>query len=199
MLLLTLTGCKTFWNPTFIPSGYSHHHDEYKSPPGAEAKNIGYDYTAAQNQQVLEEWHIAARDLVLRANTNGVLPAGPVFLTTNMSSGSFQGAFDFTLREALRAQGQTLAATADQGTTLAYSASAPKGKDAPVQNKGAALQPFNLSLGTLDDKGDLANTASAIYDVPPYGFKGSLASLSLGKNLSPISVTQDKERNGFNN
>ncbi len=32
--LFALGGC---YNPTFMPSGYKYHHEQYKSPPGPES------------------------------------------------------------------------------------------------------------------------------------------------------------------
>ncbi|MGH1399225.1 MAG: hypothetical protein ACRBCT_08440 [Alphaproteobacteria bacterium] len=35
--IFSLGACKTIMNPTFMPSGYKYHQNNYKSPPGPEA------------------------------------------------------------------------------------------------------------------------------------------------------------------
>ncbi len=35
--IFSLGACKTIMNPTFMPSGYKYHHENYKSPLGPEA------------------------------------------------------------------------------------------------------------------------------------------------------------------
>lgn len=185
ILLIALTGCKPLWDPTFMPSGYNYHHDEYKSPPGPEATPIGYTYCAAKNTTVNEAWHHAASDLVLRAKANDIRPAGDVYLTTDINAGAFQSAFDSALREELRAQGYRLVNDPAEAVTLFYTAYdpveqgqpesiAPYNDEAHHPNKDGDFLPpsktLELILGHVEN-GNLGKKVSALYDVPLYGFK----------------------------
>ena len=185
LLLIALTGCKPVWNPTFMPSGYTYHHDEYKSAPGPEAKPIGYTYSASDNQKVIDDWQNAARDLLLRAKANDIRPTGPVYLTTDMNPSVFQSTFDSALRDELRAQGYTLSDNPEEGTHLFYSAYDPNDQGPPetvynyndepahAHKDGDFLPPsqkMELVLALLND-GRIGRKVTSLYEVPLYGFK----------------------------
>ncbi len=36
--VLLLAACKGGWDPSFMPSGYAYHKEEYKAPPGPKSK-----------------------------------------------------------------------------------------------------------------------------------------------------------------
>ncbi|MCB9982785.1 MAG: hypothetical protein H6861_03790 [Rhodospirillales bacterium] len=184
MLALALTGCKPLWDPTYMPSGYAHHQKMYKAPPGPEASAIGYGYSAKQNAAVQESWRKAVSDLVLRAEAHDMLGA-PVFLTTDINPGPFASAYDFALREELRAAGVTLAANAEEGTELFYSAYDPAEKpqaesltgfndEAAHPNKDGDFlppsKPMELVLAVVEDD-IIGKKVSTMQDLPLYGFK----------------------------
>ena len=193
MLLVTLTGCKTFWNPTFLPSGYAHHRGDFKSPPGPEARNIGYEYSAEANQENVTQWREAASDLVQRAKSEGAIPSGTLYLTTDMAPGAFRNSFDFALREQLNHNGYTLAATAEEGAPLMYSAGKPhKAEDGTVSS-------VVLSLATLDAKGKVAAQSAAMYDVPFYGRSNGIASASASSlNAPSMTGAANEMRDAYN-
>lgn len=185
LLLIAVTGCKPLWDPTFMPAGYAHHHKEYKTPPGPEGADIGYPYSAKQNQRVMQSWQNATSDLVLRAKANDIRPVGPVFLTTDLKPSAFQAAFDNALREELRAAGHTMSKSAEEATTLFYSAYNPAEDAKPESDalyndelshsntQGIQLPPsktMDLTLAVLNE-GRMGKSVSAKYDVPLYGFK----------------------------
>jgi len=185
-LLLALTGCKPFWDPTFMPSGYAYHQKEYKSPPGPEASPIGYEYSNQKNNEVLEGWRFAIRDLLLRAKANGLNFSDPVYLSTDLNAGAFQSAYDSTLREGLRAYGFTIASSPEQAAHLFYSAyeASENGQPESVDpyNKDDAHHPhkdgdFLPPSGKLDlvlanvENGFMMKKVKSTYEVPLYGFK----------------------------
>lgn len=185
ILVLALAGCKPIWDPTFMPSGYAHHQKEYKTPPGPEAADIGYDYSAEKNEAVLEEWRKAASDLVLRAKAHDIRPMQPVYLTTDLPHGAFQSAFDHALRGEMQSHGYLLADDPVDAQTLFYSAYDPtdpgaaestynvNDDDARHANAAgdylATSKEFELVLSTVND-GVMATKVSHIYTVPSYGF-----------------------------
>lgn len=189
LLMLALTGCS--WDPTFMPSGYTYEGNEYKTPTGPEARSIGYEYSAAENQKIIQEWRDAAADLVLRAKTNNLLPAAPIYLTTTMSASASQAAFDSALREELNAQGSTLVRDAGQGAALLYTAEKAKMEaDAAAD----AQEQTQLTLGVPDEKGELGQSVSGLYDLPLYGVR----SIGLPSGGSFIAA-QESTRDDYNN
>jgi len=185
LLVLALTGCKPFWNPTYMPSGYAHHHKEYKSPPGPKAAPIGYEYSAKKNTAMQQQWRAAVSDLVLRAQAHDLLGAGPVFIHTDLNPGAFQSAYDFALREELRAAGVMLAESADQGSQIFYSAYDPQDKgpaeyltgyndEAHHPHKDGDFLPPSKTMKLIlasTENGIVGEKIISMQDVPLYGFK----------------------------
>jgi len=182
MLLVTLTGCKTFWNPTFMPSGYAHHQGVFKSPPGPEARDIGYDYTHEKNMDIVDQWRVATADLVQRAKNDDALPLGAIYLTSNMPASANRSTYDFALREQLNAHGYSLANTADEGTSLFYTIN--KGEDAT-----------QLVLRTLTAKGKTLREVSSMDDIPLVGS----SKLSASAFTSPQNCEGYEMPDGYHN
>ena len=213
-LVLSLTGCKPVWDPTFMPSGYTHHHKEYKTPPGPEAAPIGYEYSAEQNADVVEHWRKAASDLVLRAKAHDIRPTRSIYLTTDLPHGAFQSAFDHALRDELQAHGYLLADDPVEAETLFYSAYDPSDPGIPESTlnvnhddarhanvEGGFLAPakkFELVLGTVTD-GIMGTKVSHIYEVPSFGFQPAGYALGHERPRSAASVDQEDISDGYNN
>lgn len=178
--LLALTGCKPLWNPTFMPSGYSYHQKEYKSPPGPEAAPIGYKYSYQKNEEVLETWRSAIRDMLLRAQANGMEATDtPVYLTTDMNDSVFKTTYDAMLREGLNDYGYTFADDPEGAIELFYSAGKNMQKttyngDAYDPIKDGSFIPESEKLKMIlqiKEDGEITNKVEAFHDIPLYGFK----------------------------
>lgn len=185
--VLALTGCTSpLSNPTYMPAGYAYHQALYKTQPGPEAASIGYEYSAEQNAAVQESWRGAVSDLVLRARAHDMLDR-PVFLTTDIKAGPFASAYDFALREELRAAGAVLAAHAYEGRELFYSAYDPAGgssvkssdsyndklsySDSETESSPSApSKMMKLVLATVEN-GAVGTRVSTMQEIPLYGFK----------------------------
>lgn len=182
-----VAACKPMWDPTFNPSGYAYHHNKYNSPAGKHVEPIGYEYSAARHAAVMDAWSDAVSDLVLRAEANGIRPAGPVALTTDMDDSGFQGAYEYVLGQELIDAGYTLTTDPmEEGAiTLFYSAYDPDlGCDVPYQdlynddiayyNTDGSFSPesktLELVLGTQVGE-DLETRVSESYDIPLHGYK----------------------------
>lgn len=213
LLLIALTGCKPVWDPTFMPSGYSFEHKEYKTPPGPKAAPIGYPYSAEQNAAVLESWRVAVSDLVLRAKAHDINPAGPVYLTSDLPQGAFRSAFDHSLREELQASGVTLTTDPAEGMHLFYSAYDPADPGIPETTynyndephhpnvAGEFLPPskdLELVLATVD--ADIIGTkVASVYKVPSYGFKpAGYAPLYERPRMPPAEMSEEEPTDGYN-
>ncbi|MEZ5815441.1 MAG: hypothetical protein R3E13_12100 [Alphaproteobacteria bacterium] len=216
LLVLALTGCKPVWDPTFMPSGYAYHSSEYKAPTGPEAADIGYEYSVEQNAAVLESWRHAAADLLLRAKANDVLPAGPVYLTTDLETGTFQVTFETSLRHEMLAQGITVATGAEDAgaQALFYSAYDPEEEGRPETTRpyndeahhpnkdGDHLSPYktmNLVLGQVHD-GILTQKVAAFHEVPSYGFKpaGYVELHERPLEQEALNAQQEEPADGYN-
>ncbi len=193
-IVLALTGCSSVWNPSPMPSGYLHHQNTYKSPTGPEAKDIGYSYSVEENERVQAEMKNAARDLLLRAKANDIALPGAVFLTTDLPASAFRGVFDFALREELRAQGQRLVDSPDEGMELMYTAYRPKPAAAhagEVTQNGLILSLGLPLYNELEEFTGFGQKVSAIYDVPQYGFRPTLKFDSLTNTFEALGVKSE--------
>ncbi len=105
VLVLGLTGCRTLWNPTSVPSGYAYQNEKYKAPPGPEADSIGYAYSAQANEDVLQIWHVVIKDLVEKMV--GQLGPGSkrIYVQSPPRRNVFNSSYDYALRAELRKRG----------------------------------------------------------------------------------------------
>ena len=131
LLVLSLTACKPFWDPTYYPSGYAHHDKTYKSPPGPAVDDIGYEYSHEENAAVNAAFLEATRDLVARAKSASFASTRPYYLVTDLQDSAFKGAYDNALRQAMRENGTMMTSDASMGTPLFYSAYNPAAARAP--------------------------------------------------------------------
>lgn len=201
--VVLVAACKPMWDPTFIPSGYTYHNNAYNSPAGPKPEPIGYEYTAERHAHVMQEWEAAVSDLVLRAEANGMRPAGPVAMTTDMEPSAFNGTFAYVLGQELMDAGYVITADADQpdATVLYYSAYDPElGEDVLYEDHynddleyynadnsySSETKPLELVLGFAGDD-VLDMRVSAVYDIPLHGYKpvGYAAPHARPKNAVP--------------
>jgi len=92
-----------------MPSGYTYHQDEYKAPPAANPRAIGYDYSVQKNAEMLETWRTVASDLTDKIEAKAPLSAAPVFLSSPQKANAFDISLDHVMREEFRKRGYTLA------------------------------------------------------------------------------------------
>lgn len=59
-VVISLAGCRTIMDPTFMPAGYKYHDNEYKSPPGPGVEDIDEN----------SHWPKADLDIVYEYETN---------------------------------------------------------------------------------------------------------------------------------
>ncbi len=121
-LMVFLAACHPFNGPNFMPDGYEHHNKRYKSPPGGEASDIGYDYSAVENQAVLDVWADVIKTMVDDFESHVRLAEKEVFIRQHErpldpKSGELKRAgqtpffttYDHMLRDEFRRRGYHLA------------------------------------------------------------------------------------------
>lgn len=164
VLALTIVGCRSIMDPTFMPAGYSYHNNLYKSPPGPPADDIGYPYSKEKNAHILNEWQVAVDDLI---SALGSSPSA-VYIVKRNENNAFYNAYDFALREGLRKKGYSIASTPSGAEQhLSYDAKTKNDTSFTNLNKKTTYRDFDLSLKLG------SQTAEKTYNLPAYGYTAS--------------------------
>ncbi len=195
--MVSLTGCHmndltNIWNPGPVGRGYSSFEEPYKSPPGPEAHDLGYDYSAGKNAEVLAQMRGVAADLVMKLEAATDIPAGGIYLSPPPSRaytaerGAFYNSFDHVLREELAVRGHNVVTNPQGATPLKFVAQPPK-SDGIFLNPEKADEG-DLVLSLIMGAGPEALRVSDLYNVPTYGyashmgFTGTVAPAGGGHN-----------------
>lgn len=178
---LMLSACGS---PTFMPAGYAHHNNVYKAQPGPEAHNLGYEYSAQTNADIVSKWENVAGQLIDELQgQSGIAPQAIYIHPTKKNA--FNHTFDHALRTALTARGFTLVNQAGDAYEIAYSAKSqldPALKPKPFYN--GDVEPsetietppeheFLLFL-TLLQNGVPLGTGAGTYVLPSYGYEDGM-------------------------
>lgn len=191
-LSLGLISCRSLVDPSFMPAGYTHHGDTYKAPPGPKAKNIGYDYSAAENDEMLAIWRGAVADLVDQLESQSGLSPQGIYVHDSLARNAFNTSYDHVIREELRARGYVLENHASAAPLqLWYEAHVPvevsaTAKPEPItynggqavrdhnpKTKAPVLRPnedFVLILNLARDD-TLFGKAAGVYELPSHGYE----------------------------
>jgi len=186
-------------DPTFIPSGYTYHHDAYKSPPADKPWAIGYEYSRDENAEILNKWRDVAVDLTDKLEGVASLSGTPVFLASPELDNAFTLSLDHALREEFRARGIALVAVPNQETfKLKVTTYDPEFKD--------VMRSYQLNDQTQEDlpeppkeiskdliikiDGLVADMASVLvedeYELPLYGYQDKQLYFPLSQNLAEV-------------
>ena len=208
VLILSLTACKPFWDPTYYPSGYTHHDKAYKSPPGPAVTDIGYEYSREQNAAVNEAFLNAARDLTARAKAEGFASTRPYYLVSDLQDSAFKGALDNALRQAMRENGTMTTMDSSLGTPLFYSAYNPAMDRAPEYDSrintddanhpdmdGTAIPQSGTMELVLIQQHDkyIDKQVSTMMDIPLHDFKPTGYLPPHTRPLPKKAMTEDSE------
>ncbi len=180
-----LIGCSAISSPTFWPSGYAYNNNSYKAQPGPQANNLGYEYSAEKNAEIMAKWESVADELVGELEAQSGIVPNDVFIA-NRARGAFNASFDHALRRAFIKRGYSVSDTPDALYGLQYKARA-QGEDSASLNKAsyngdmekssmsqqqdtAEEQEFMLMLSLRKD-GMLLGQGSGVYMLPRYGYE----------------------------
>jgi hypothetical protein len=179
---LSVSGCRSVFDPSFMPAGYTYHQNTYKAPTGPKAPEIGYEYNAAYNDQIVDLWRSAARDVLDAFEAETGLIAQPVFIEKLPHTTALNGTIDHVLREELAARGYSFASFEGNHLHLRYDAYHPddqeivygrKYNDDPeiVQKPGkpSDSSAFEIKLEGFR-KGASLGHVTRQYTMPAYGY-----------------------------
>lgn len=196
VLALSVVGCRSIMDPTFMPASYAYHTNVYKSPPGPPADDIGYPYSKDKNAHILNEWQAALDDLVEKAEQETDLKPGAIYVADDMHENAFNNAYSFALREALRKKGYTLVATPSGAEThLAYSAKTENDRSFTKLNKNTTYRDYDLKLKITS--GAVPQEAEKTYNLPSYGYR-AMDSAHDVEGVGEIERTRSRPLSGEN-
>ncbi len=165
-LTLLTAACSTT-GPHLYGRGYSYYNDAYKSSPGVQPADIGYNYNEKRNQAVIEDMRYAASDLVNKLEDEMPLDVGAIHLT-RVSDSPFYTTFDHVLRDELTYRGYELVTRpTPKALPLMLAASETKGSGLSMKGKHYYRE---LYLAFLVGE---QIAADGVYEVPTYGFSGN--------------------------
>ncbi|MBK6896485.1 MAG: hypothetical protein IPH06_07845 [Alphaproteobacteria bacterium] len=165
---LVLAGCgKT----SLIGRGYSSFKEPYKSEAGLKAAPIGYRYSAAYNEQVVNDMRFAAKDLVSQMETGHAVDVERIYLTPGGPS-AFYTAFDHVLRDELTYRGYELVTVPESGALPVTVAASETNGENEKGAKASAYRELDVALVNAEK-----TLARGTYILPAYGFTRSTASL----------------------
>ncbi|MCD8520315.1 MAG: hypothetical protein LRY57_03315, partial [Alphaproteobacteria bacterium] len=104
-----LTSCGL---PSPIPAGYTYHHQTYKSPPGPEAEDVGYDFSVAANHKAVQAWRDIASDLLAKLESGYVFQGRDVTVIPPLGVDQMNKSLDYALHDAFVGKGYKLRAYA---------------------------------------------------------------------------------------
>lgn len=197
--ILSLNACKTVMDPTFIPSGYAYHQDEYKSPPADNPWHIGYDYTREENAAVLEKWRDVAADITDKLEADSSLAGTPVFLSSPEIDNAFSLSLDHALREEFREREILIASVpSEESFKLAVTAYDPEfkdkmrsytfndeiEKDLPEPPKEVTKTLVIKVVGLIDDMSSVL--VEEPYELPLYGYEDEQLYLPLTQYVAEV-------------
>ncbi len=172
--LLTLVfvgGC--FHDPSAFPIGSYKAREEYKSPDGPAVRDIGYSYSAEENEKVLQIWEDVVASLVDRLEASG-LQVQPLYVLPKSPENAFFLTFDHVLRQELRARGYEIRADVRGVPVVAFDATRlpEKGGEmrfAALLARGEAYADRIMAVSVWRGGSSLASV-KAVYRVPVYGY-----------------------------
>lgn len=204
---LALAACETY-GP--IPTGYTYHGQKYKSPPGLSADEIGYEYDAEKNQQILEHWHSKAVELLNDMERGAQIQGHPIYVRAPHRPTAQTSAFDTSLRDEMRKRGYEIVSDRYDGKILAYyifePGKAPIGVDTYNYNdnldhdkalrdyaEGQNYAPMIIELSLYNGK-TLEHRSGGVFMVPMYGYERDYGGNPLYKTILGQKPLTDDEK-----
>lgn len=177
-----LAACEANWNPSYAPSGYAYHQNEYKSPPGDRAMDIGYDYDKERNHEYMEIWRVVVRDLIENMEKTTGLSPQTVYIDHVPVNDAFTNSYDHVLRKELRSKGYILTKNESHPVHIRYDAYMPLDyeeiygralNEALEHQTDMELADFLLVL-TVREPGKHQKQVASVYKLPDFGYDRNL-------------------------
>ncbi len=158
--VLSLTAC-SMGDPMPIGRGYSSYKQPYKSAPGADARDVGYDYSNSANKAVINNMRYTAQDLVEKLEDKLSFNVDNIYLATP-SHTAFYNSMDHLIREELTKRGYVLSTSPVDSVHVELFA-----KDAVPQCKDENLY-VGLAINVVDRIP--SDVVGGYYNVPDYDY-----------------------------
>ena len=120
--VLSLGACG-FSHPNAMPSGYTHHHETYKSPAPAMSSKVTVEQREYMNAEQAEQFRDAVYDLLERLTMRAGMPPKPVYILAPDPMTTFYANIDNDLRESMRHIGYAISDTSNDAYIFTYEAS----------------------------------------------------------------------------
>ena len=117
----SLSAC-SIGHPNAIPTGYTYHHEEYKSAMPAPSSRVTSEQRATMDVAQAEQFRNAVYDLVSRLTERAGLPPKPVFVLPPKNMTSFYAHIDNDIRESMRSIGYAISDRPEGAYVFSYSA-----------------------------------------------------------------------------
>lgn len=118
---LSLVACG-IGHPNSMPTGYTYHHEEYKSPTPTPSSKVTNKQRASMNMVQAEQFRNAVYDLLNKLTMRAGLPPKPVYVLAPDPLTTFYANIDNDLRESMRTLGYAISDVPVGSYVFAYSA-----------------------------------------------------------------------------
>lgn len=160
-----LSGCMGGASP--MARGYSSYDQVYKSAPGKEASNVGYEYSKDINDSNIQDLGYAAQELAEKLDKKISFSAEELYLNIPKNT-AFYNSFDHVLRDALTHRGYILSLTPEDALKVDVVAKDIDHNSCGLAAKGKILAQIALVIEASKDMP--FDYVSGLYEIAPYGF-----------------------------
>lgn len=119
--VLSLGAC-SYSHPNAMPSGYTHHHEEYKSPTPAGSSKVTVEQRKYMDAAQAEQFRDGIYDLLERLTMRAGMPPKPVYIMAPDPMTTFYANLDNDLRESMRHIGYAISDTPEDAYVFTYEA-----------------------------------------------------------------------------
>ncbi len=118
---ISLAAC-SIGHPNSMPTGYTYHHEEYKSPTPTPSSKVTNKQRASMDMVQAEQFRNAVYDLLNKMTMRAGLPPKPVYVLAPDPLTTFYANIDNDLRESMRTLGYAISDVPVGSYVFAYSA-----------------------------------------------------------------------------
>lgn len=120
--LFSLGACSGVTHPNSMPSGYTYHHEIYKSPAPAESSKVTIEQRQYMDATQAQQFRDAIYDLLERLTMRAGMPPKPVYVLAPDAMTTFYSNIDNDLRESMRHIGYAISDTPQDAYIFTYEA-----------------------------------------------------------------------------
>lgn len=148
--ILSLSACGSI--PNSIPSGYTYHHDTYKSAAPLASSEVTVEQRQYMDAVQAEQFRNAVYDLLERMTLRAGLPPKPVYVAAPDPMTTFYANIDNNLRESMRHIGYAISDMPEGAYVFAYEA----GLIPSVKGQGNSGNNVTMTLRVFSELGENA-------------------------------------------